>query len=86
MKGFKVSMQRLGKYCQIMRKRNGFRLRDLEKRFGISKSNLSKFENGGNNSATILLLYLNFFANDEDVHKIIYKGASFYDTFEKGDD
>lgn len=86
MKGFKVNMKRLGKYCQIMRIRNGFRLRDMEKQFGLSKSNLSKFENGKNNSATILLLYLNFFANDEDVHKVVYKGASFYDVFEREDE
>ena len=86
MKGFKVNIKRLGDYCQIMRKRNNIILRDIEKRFGISKSNLSKFEHGKNDSATILLLYLNLFANDEDVHKIIYRGASFYDVFEKRDD
>lgn len=60
MKGFKVNMERLGEYCKIMRLRSGYKLRELEKRFNISKSNLSKFEHGGNNSASILMLYLNF--------------------------
>lgn len=86
MKGFKVNMERLGEYCKIMRLRSGYKLRELEKRFSISKSNLSKFEHGGNNSASILMLYLNFFANEEDVYKIIYKGASFYEVFEKNGD
>lgn len=86
MKGFKVNMKHLGEYCKIMRLRSGYKLRELEKRFNISKSNLSKFEHGGNNSASILMLYLNFFANEEDVYKIIYKGASFYEVFEKKGD
>lgn len=84
--GFKVNMELVGKYCQIMRRRSGFRLRDLEKRFGISRSNLSKFENGHNNSAILLMLYINFFANEEDIHKILYKGATFYKVFEREDE
>ena len=83
MKGFKVNMKRLGEYCKIMRLRSGYKLRELEKRFNISKSNLSKFEHGGNNSASILMLYLNFFANEEEVYKIIYKGESCYEVCEK---
>ena len=82
----KLNIKRLGDYCKFMRHREGYSLRDVAKNFNSSPSNLSRFERGLNDSARLLMCYLNYFANDEDIHKIIYKGAAFYDTIQERED
>lgn len=84
MKGLKVNMERLGEYCKIMRMRSGYKLRELEKRFNVSKSNLSKFEHGGNNSATILMMYLNFLQMMRMFIKLYIKELHFMTHLKRG--
>lgn len=79
----KLNNKKLGDYCRKMRIRNGYTCVDVAKVLGYTHSNITKFENGKNNSASILLYYLNMFADEEDIFKVVRRGARFYEPVSK---
>ena len=83
---YKLNMKKVGNFCRELRYKKGYRLDDVVERSGWSRSNISKFENGHNDSATLLLLYLHYFADYEVMIEIYRHGGKFYDIIAQTED
>lgn len=53
-----ISLKQIGYVCYSFRRIKGYRQKDIADDLGMSEQSISLFENGKNNSATILLWYI----------------------------